>query len=212
MAFSWLMSFLTSAYMLEVSMWVAQLFYFICFVPQIFTNFRVKSGTGMSDLLLVFYFNAYFFLLYYIFGFNLPIAYKIMVPLQTLATVTLIVQRIYYAQAQESKRLLCLYLINAAVFAAVLPLAVHNPMSIAQPFGWCSFLATFASQVPQVVKIHRQKSVAGFSFGFVAFLGLAAFIEFTTAVMAQLPSQTLCGALRGLLMAAIMSLQFIRYR
>jgi uncharacterized protein with PQ loop repeat len=212
MALSWLMSLLTPAYMLEVSMWVAQLFYFICFVPQIITNFRVKSGTGVSDLLLAFYFNAYLFLLYYIFGLNLPIAYQIMVPLQTLATVTLIVQRIYYAEKQESKRLLRLYLINTAVFVAILPFALHNPLSIAETFGWCSFFAAFASQVPQVVKIHRQKNVAGFSFGFVLFLGLAAFIELTAAIIASLPVQTLCGALRGLIIAGIMSLQFRRYR
>ena len=212
MALFWLMSLLTPAHMLEVSMWVAQLFYFICFVPQIITNFRVKSGTGVSDLLLAFYFNAYLFLLYYIFGLNLPVAYQIMVPFQTLATITLIVQRIYYAEGQESKRLLRLYLINTAVFVAILPLALHNPLSIAEPFGWLSFFAAFASQAPQVVKIHRQKTVAGFSFGFVFFLGLAAFIELTTAVAAQLPAQTLCGALRGLVMAGIMSLQFVRYR
>ncbi len=212
MALSWLIAFLTPAHMLELSMWVAQFFYFACFVPQIITNFRVKSGTGVSDLLLAFYFNAYLFLLYYIFGLNLPLAYQVMVPLQMVATITLIVQRVYYAQGAESKRLLRLYLINAAVFVAILPFAVQDPISIAHPFGWCSFFAAFASQIPQVVKIHRQKTVAGFSFGFVLFLGLAAFIELTTAVVAQLPAQTLCGALRGLVMAAIMSLQFVRYR
>lgn len=212
MALSWLMSFLTPACMLEVSMWVAQLFYFVCFVPQIVTNFRVKSGTGMSDLLLAFYFNAYLFLLYYIFGLNLPMAYQVMVPLQTLATIILIVQRVYYAQGAESKRLLRFYLINTAAFVAILPFALQNPVAIAQPFGWLSFVAAFASQAPQVVKIHRQKTVAGFSFGFVFFLGIAAFIELTTAIMVQLPPQTLCSALRGLVMAGIMSLQFVQYR
>jgi uncharacterized protein with PQ loop repeat len=198
--------------LLELSMWVAQFFYFVCFVPQIITNFRAKSGTGVSDLLLAFYFNAYLFLLYYVFGLHLPAAYQVMVPLQTLATITLIVQRVSYAQGAESGKLLRFYLLNAALFAVILPFALHNPISIAEPFGWFSFAAAFASQAPQVVKIHRQKNVAGFSFGFVLFLALAAFIELVTAIAAHLPPQTLCGAARGLVMAGIMSVQFMRYR
>ncbi|MFA6263229.1 MAG: PQ-loop repeat-containing protein [Candidatus Babeliales bacterium] len=212
MAFSWLWSFISPSRLIELSMWVAQFFYFACFVPQIITNFRAKSGTGVSDLLLAFYFNAYLFLLYYIFGLHLPTAYQVMVPLQTLATITLIVQRVYYAHGDESKRLLRFYLLNTVFFVAILPFALCNPVSIAEPFGWFSFAAAFASQAPQVVKIHRQKNVSGFNFGFVFFLALAALIELVTALAAHLPPQTLCGATRGLVMAGIMSLQFVWYR
>jgi uncharacterized protein with PQ loop repeat len=212
MTFSWIQSLMAPSHLLELSMWVAQFFYFVCFVPQIITNFRAKSGTGVSDLLLAFYFNAYLFLLYYIFGLHLPTAYQVMVPLQTLATIVLIVQRVYYAQGAESSKLLRFYLLNTVFFAVILPFALRNPMSIAEPFGWFSFVAAFASQAPQVVKIHRQKNVAGFNFGFVFFLALAASIELVTALAAHLPPQTLCGAVRGLVMASIMSLQFVWYR
>jgi uncharacterized protein with PQ loop repeat len=203
---------LTPHTLLQVSLWVAQFFYFACFIPQIITNFRAKSGAGVSDLLLVLYFNAYLFLLFYIYGLNLPIAYRVMVPLQTLATIVLVAQRIYYQTGTAAKKLLLLYSVNTVLFLFFIPVALRNPIAIGIPFGWASFCSGLISQAPQVVKIHYQKSVAGFSFGFVFLVAVAAAIEFAAAILAPLPLPTLFSALRGMVMMGIMSLQFVWYR
>jgi uncharacterized protein with PQ loop repeat len=198
--------------MLPLSMWIAQIFYFICFVPQIIDNFRVKSGRGISELLLIFYLNSYLFLLFYIFCMNLPWAYKIMVPLQALATVILILQRLVFDNSSSVKSAWFLYAANVVMFFFFIPYALKNPLGIGSAFGW--FFTTVASvaQLPQVVKVFQEKSVVGFSFLFVLFTGVAAMIEFAAAVLAHLPMQTLFSAFRGIVIFLIFCSQFWMYR
>lgn len=196
---------------LEVSLWTAQLFYFACFVPQIFTNYKTKSGHGVSLFLLIGYLNAYLFLLFYVFCMDLPSAYKIMVPLQSVATLILIMQRLFYDPTTTTKQWL-LYALNIGIFMFVIPYALKDPFFIGIPFGWMNFIFSVFNQLPQVFKIHREKSVIGFNFLFVLFTGVAALIETIAAIAAHLPIQTKFSAVRGVVLAVIFCWQFILYR
>src|SRR3990170_2460551 len=151
---------------LDVSMWASMTFYFVCFIPQIIKNFKLKSGSGVSEFLLLLYLNSYLFLMFYIFGLSLPLAYRILVPLQGLATVVLIVQRLYY---EPVLRLIGLYIVNIGVFASAIPLVLKNPVEIGPLAGWLAFAVMLFNQLPQAIKVYREKSVAGFSFMFVFF-------------------------------------------
>jgi uncharacterized protein with PQ loop repeat len=198
-------------YLLELCMWAAQIFYFVCFVPQLFTNFKLKSGSGISELFLVFYLNTYIFLVFYIFALGLPLAYKIMVPIQGFATLILIFQRLYYDQNNPIK-LWVFYIFNFFSFLTIIPYAIKNPISIGALFGWVAFLFVLLNQLPQVFKIYREKSVQGFNYMFVFFTGLAALIETITVFVVGLPIQTKVMALRGVILFLIFSWQFKIYR
>lgn len=197
--------------LLELCMWAAQIFYFACFIPQIVTNFRLKSSEGISELFLVFYLNSSLFLMFYTFGLNLPLAYKIMVSLQGLAVLVLIFQRLYYDKNQAIKNWV-FYGFNFFIFFAVVPYAIKNPIFVGTVFGWIAFLFVLLNQLPQVFKVYKEKSVSGFNYLFVFFTGLAALIETLTAFAVGLPIQTKVMALRGVILFLIFSWQFKIYK
>ena len=78
---------MTMAYIGSVCMWVALIFYSVCFFPQIFENYKKKSGKGISDFMLTLILNGYLALVVYVYLLDLHISYKIVVPLNMLSTV-----------------------------------------------------------------------------------------------------------------------------
>lgn len=196
----------------QASLWLAQIFYFACLVPQIITNHRQKSGKGVSDFLLIGYLNAYLFLLFYVFSMNMPTAYKIMVPLQTLATITLIVQRLYYDNSPLTKKYWYALGANLLAFIFFIPHALIYPVIIGMSFGWINFIISVLNQLPQILKIHQEKSVEGFSILFVIFTGTAAIIEISASLITYLPPQTRFNAVRAIVLCAIFCWQFRSYK
>lgn len=205
-------SFFSIQSLCVILFWIAQIFYTACFIPQVRVNFRLKSGTGISDLFLLGYLNAYLFLLFYIFGVGLPVAYKIMVPMQTFFTVVLILQRLVYDKSASAKFFWFLYSANCLFFIPFIPYALKNPQSLGHLFGWFNLGFSIVNQLPQVIKIYRDKSVEGFSIFFVLFTGFAALCETIGAILACLPFQTWCTAIRGLVLAVIFCFQFFIYK
>ena len=61
--------------------WIAHALFCIALVPQILLNYKLKTTKGLSDLLIIGYLNGYISYVYYSYLFNLPLAYKVMVPL-----------------------------------------------------------------------------------------------------------------------------------
>jgi len=197
---------------IEICMWLSLIFYWVCFFPQILTNYRAKMGAGISEFMLLGYLNSYLFLLFYIFCLPLPFAYRLMVPLHALATVIIIGQRLYYDSSPVSVRLRWVYFLNILIFLLIIPVARKHPLLIGATFGWCNFILSALNQLPQIVKIHRSKSVVGFSFLFVLFTGLAAALETIVAMVVGLPAQTMVNAVRGVILFLIFCVQFWFYR
>jgi len=196
---------------LTFCLWTSQICYLICFIPQIITNFRMKSGKGISEFLLICYLNTYLFFMFYIFGLHLPMAYKIIVPLQALATIVLIAQRMYYDPSEFTNKWFW-YVSNVFLFAFIVPYAFKEPLVVAFPFGWITFGLSLVNQLPQVVKIYQEKSVVGFSFLFVVFTGFAAFVETIAVFAAHLPLQSIVMALRGVVLFFVFCGLFLIYR
>jgi len=193
-------------------MWVSLIFYLLCFFPQILINYRSKNGKGISELMLMGYLNAYFFLLFYIFCLPLPFAYRLMVPLHALATLFIVGQRLYYDSSTSGIRLRWIYGLNALVFVFIIPIAYWQPVMIGSAFGWGNFIISVFNQLPQVVKVYQTRSVAGFSFLFVLFAGFASTLEAVVAFVVGLPLQTVVGAMRGVVLFFVFSGQFFLYR
>ena len=188
--------------------WVSQVAYTLCFLPQIVTNYRVKSGSGMSELFLIAYLNLHAVTLFYVFLLNLPFAYKMCVPLQVSLILVMIIQRIWYDREQLAKRLSLVYLSNLAILVAFIPYAIDHPMLIGHVGGWGNVVLGLLSQVPQAFKIWRERSVAGFDKSFVYILLFAGLFEFCGAVIGGLPLQTRISSFRVMLFGALFLWQF----
>lgn len=79
-----------------VLLWTCLMFYSGCFLPQIWTNYRIKSTSGMSDGFIWCYFTAYLLTVLYVGLQPFPYPYRIMVPIETSLTTVLLLQRFYY--------------------------------------------------------------------------------------------------------------------
>ena len=132
----------------QILVWLAMLLYTVSFLPQIIENYRLKSGTGLSDYFLLAYLNTYITLIYYIFCLNLPIAYKIACPAQGIATLILIVQRLYYNHSSDSRFYGFIYLANFLGSLIFIPIAIINPTHTGHIFGWVSFILILLNQMP----------------------------------------------------------------
>ncbi len=191
--------------------WVSQIAYALCFLPQIVTNYRVKSGNAMSELFLVGYLNLHAATLFYVFLLNLPLAYKMCVPMQLALVLALVIQRLWYASASEAKQLGVVYLANLAGLVALIPYGSNNPVSFGNIAGWGTVTLGFLSQAPQAIKIWRERSVAGFDKIFVYVLLFAGAIEFCGAVIGGLPLQTKLSSSRVVSFSLIFLWQFKQF-
>ncbi len=194
-----------------IGMWAAQICYVLVYIPQIITNFKQKSGKGLSELMIFAYFNTMVAVLYYVFASNLPMAYKICCPLQIFALIVLIGQRLYYDDFKQAKPFWFLYSGNMMASLFFIPLTIQDPIGVGCFAGWTMFAFSLVNQLPQVVKIFKHKSVVGFSFFFAGFSFMAALVELATAWFVGLPIQTLLSALRGIVIGAIWFGQFWLY-
>lgn len=199
-------------FMIRSGLLISNILYLACFFPQIFTNFRQKSGTGVSELLLIGYLNAYLFLMFYIFCIDLPLIYRVIGPMELAATGVLILQRLYYDDGPLVKKLWVMYAVNIVIFIPFIPFALKHPYLVGAMCGWVYFAFAMVNQLPQVVKIHKEKSVTGFSFLFVLLTGLAAILETIAAFLASLPAQTTFNAFRGVLLFLLFCWQFKMYK
>ncbi len=196
-----------------IGMWLAQLVYVFVYIPQIITNFKNKTGHGLSDLMLLGYFNALVAVVYYVFSCNLPLAYRLLAPIQIVFIIVLIGQRLIYDKDKTATRpYWFLYGGNMMGALAVFPLSINHPLEVGIGAGWTMFVLSLLNQMPQVMKIFREKSVAGFSIFFALLTLMAGSIEFLTALVVGLPIQTLLSALRGVLFGLVWLVQFKLYR
>lgn len=191
--------------------WVAQIAYTLCFIPQIFTNYRVKCGRGVSEMLLFGYLNLLMFSLFYIFLLDLPMAYKICVPIQLAFVLIMIVQRLWYDAAPLAKTLGMVYLTNLAVVIAAIPFALANPMMIGSIGGWGNVVFGILSQAPQAIKIWQEKSVMGFDKNFVYACFMGGITEFAGALVGALPLQTKISSFRLITFCSVFLWQFKLY-
>lgn len=199
-------------YYIIAGMWAAQIFYFAGFIPQIWTNYTCKSGTGISDLFMFGYLNGYATFLLYAFCRDLPFAYKFWPSLAATAVLIIICQRLYYDRTKAVRLIGFIYALNISASLFLIPFAIQDPYGIGSLCGWTNVFFTSVSQVPQIIYIYRTKSVEGFSFMFVGFMGMAGFLELTTSYLAGLPNQTIFSAARNIFAVFIYIIQFHMYK
>lgn len=153
--------FINATLLANIFTWIAHSLFFLGILPQIVLNYRLKSTNGLSDLLLIGYFNGYVSYLYYTFCLGFPLAYKVILPMATAAVIFMVFQRFLYLDklTQKDKSLLALYIFNFLFALSLIPLATKYPIYVGHFFGWLMMLIWATYQIPQVFKVFLDRSL-----------------------------------------------------
>ena len=102
-------------------------------------------------------------------------------------------------------------LIYLLVFG-VISLTIFKFSGVIPFIGWLPFIIGFWKSIPQMFKIQTEKSVRGFSLGFIALVLAAYFVEIGAVLILRLPGQVLWQDLKGPFCYLIFLAQFALYR
>ena len=188
--------------------WVLRALFWTSLIPQIIMNFRVRSTNGMSELTLWGYFSGYTASTIYSFCLDMPLAYKIMTPISLVTVAFMIGQQMFFDKKFD---MFLHYGFTVLIAAIGIPFAISNPIYVGNIFGWGATFIWMTYQLPQVLKIHIEKSVTGLSFALLALLGLGNLMETATAVFMDFPVQTVISGIRGIFLSTLMTMQYFLY-
>lgn len=192
--------------------WIAVFTYFIAAASQALTNHKLKSTEGLSDSFILFYLNTYILMMYYIFCLDLPMPYRIMEPLTGLMIVTMVFQRLWYNPRERSKHMYPYLMISSGIALFFAILSRTNPEALGHISGWGSCFFDTVTLIPQIIKMHRTKSVEGFSFLFATAIAIANSVEVAASIYNNtIPFQTVVMGLKGVIIYAICVIQFFIY-
>jgi uncharacterized protein with PQ loop repeat len=192
--------------------WVVNISFVMAVWPQIYLNYKNKSVRGLSDLYIIGYFNGYVFNFLYIYSLNFHLAYKIRATLALFVISLLVFQRFLYGVDSWNRKIKNMYLYNFLFLLLISFLLTFNPNLGGNIVGWLLVLIWAVYQLPQLIKIHKSKSVDGFSFFLVSFIGIGNIVEWFAAYLLNLPMQTHLIASRGVLIYFILIYQFWIYK
>ena len=195
------------------ALWVSYVLYVLCFIPQVFTNYRLKSVSGVSSATVLLYYGGYFLEVLFAYFLDLPLACRVILPIGFLVSLVLVGQSLYYAESKEIfYRTLRLYAGVNTLFIALAILGVWYPYYVGHFCGWVATTAFAFYQVPQIIKHFVSRSVDGFNPALIALEASAAFLEVAAAFAIPLPQQVIYNGVRAFLCAAVLLVQFVLYR
>ncbi|QQR49613.1 PQ-loop repeat-containing protein [bacterium] len=206
------MKCLMSPFIISIFAWVSLLSYAVSFLPQIIKNYRLKTTAGLSDAYLLSFLIAYITCVYYVFHCNLMMAYKVFVPLELAGVCFILCQRLWYEGLAAHKRFFAFVAFYVVLGVVSFPLGLWWPLEFGTVCGWIAAIFFSTNQIPQVLKMYRQKSVHGFSFVFVSIVGFGTILEMIVSFAKPLPVPTQFMAIRGLFFYILFCLQFYLYR
>jgi uncharacterized protein with PQ loop repeat len=201
---------------LTTLVWLAQVFYVVCFIPQIMENFRQHSERGLSDLFLIGNLNSYIFLAFDIVCNNYPWPYLITSAVQLLGISILIFQRFYYdfsarGARQKAQRFFLFYLANVIGALSLIPFARKYPHFMGEFSAWMVIILVSSGMISQAYKIYKAKSVEGFSFLFISLFSMASLCEFILCINLNLSLPYLLYTVQDLIMFLVFVVQFFLY-
>ena len=201
---------------LTTLVWLAQVFYVVCFIPQIMENFRQHSERGLSDLFLIGNLNSYIFLAFDIVCNNYPWPYLITSAVQLLGISILIFQRFYYdfsarGARQKAQRFFLFYLANVIGALCLIPFALRYAHFMGEFSAWMVIILVSSGMISQAYKIYKAKSVEGFSFLFISLFSMASLCEFILCMKLDLSLPYLLYTVQDLVMFLVFVVQFFLY-
>lgn len=197
------------AHLLILGVWI---FNITSMIPQILLSYRLKSGTGISDWMLLANLNGFMYGLLYTYGAHLPLIYKVFAPISCSLLFVIIMQRIKYSphQAIAYKRFLFYFIANLILLGISALVLWFTPVVI-NPYGWTSLFFMTVYQIPQIAKIVEQRTTYGFSFTYATFMTISATLEMIAAFILGLPLIVKLNGVRALWMYLILCVLFMYY-
>jgi len=194
-------------------LWISYALYVFCFLPQVFTNHKIQSVQGLSELTIFLYLFGYLTEIPYVFFLDQPLACKVMMPMGAVVALLLAVQHVYFEPDRARKLRTALHYGGITLAVGLLSLCgFWHPHIVGNIAGWICVVLWITYQIPQVIKVFRSKSVEGFNPWMVSLVGLGAAMEIIAALTIPLPVQTLFNGIRAFCMAGIFAAQFLAYR
>lgn len=193
--------------------WVPFCIYYVAGMPQILTNYRNKSASGLSLRMVFFDYTGALSTTVYTFLLGLPLACRVMEPFCAFNIGILALQGFIYSRSKKEKRnIILVYSLLHAFCISMWVAGMWYANTIGNIMGWISIVVQCFTQLPQVLKNRRRKSVQGLSFLYMTLLGVAAMFEMIVAYVLGLPKQSFLNGLRGVAYYLVMCTQFYRYR
>ena len=192
--------------------WIGNLIYLTAYLPQIRLNYKLKTAQGFSGLMLLASVIGYIAQLFYIYCFDMPLAYKVLYPCIFTLFLILVLQRFYYDGLQKNLPLLMTCIISSLSVLFLIPYVMQHPQTVGTIAGWLAFCIWSIHQLPQIYKIFVAKSVKGFSLAFVSIMFLSVSLEFVAALILQFPIVVLFSIFRAILAYSFFYIQFLFFR
>ncbi len=192
--------------------WLPQFLYFVCFVPQLVKNYKLKSVEGYSDFFLFGYTIGFFFYGVYVFALPFPLAYRIMSLCQISAIILIISQRLYYPDKRGNNKIYAFLMSFLTLFISMIIMLSSQVKMLGSLSGWILTGCLLITPLTQIRKIYLRKNTRGFSLGFVLiFLG-AALCDLVAAYVLALPVQTYLYTIKSIIVNVVFCYQFAHYR
>ena len=185
--------------------WAINIIYILSLFPQLVTNYRRGSVAGMSPLMMWASWNGYALYAIYATGVDLPLAYKVCVPLWLICSTMLTIQKIYYTKGYWWAQF---YLANSALLGAVFVASQSMPV-VNLWSGWCAVWLWSLYFIPQIYRNIQMKSVKGLSRSFVALTLTGAILEFCYGQIIGMPLPTRMNALREVVVVGVLFYKYI---
>lgn len=193
--------------------WLPFTLYALAALPQIITNYRLRSAAGVSTGMLFIRLTSIALYLIYIFACWLTPPYRFMMPLYFFMLSVVALQAYIYSTSEQVRSYMCWGFGGVFSFVLILSLlAWRHPQIVGLYCGWLSAQIALFSELPQVYHNWQRKSVAGFNFLFISCIGIGAAIELTTAVILRLPWPTIFTTSRAVTFYIIYCIQFMLYK
>lgn len=186
-------------------LWLSYILYLACFVPQIITNYKLKSTAGVSNTTIFVHFTGYFIEIWYAFYCNLPLELKILIPAGAVVALALAVQRFKYAT--DRKEWSYLFILYGAITLLWMALGIGGvwfPCEVGTLCGWIGAAMWTWYQLPQVRKMYTQRHSYGFNPWVIAMMLVAGIGEAAAGFGLSLPLQTKYNGVRGVIFSLIL--------
>lgn len=193
--------------------WLPFCIYYLAGVPQILTNYKNQSADGLSFRMVFFDYTGALSTTVYTFLLCLPFACRFMEPLCAMNIGILALQGYVYTRQKKIRRnIVRAYLLLHTFCLSMWFIGMWYPFLIGNVMGWISIIVQCFTQLPQVLKNHRRRSVQGLSFLYMTMLGIAGLLEMTVAHILKMPLQSFLNGMRGVIYYLVLASQFYRYR
>lgn len=196
----------------EVLIWFPPMINIFAISCQVGLSARLRSVQGVSTYMLVLRFIAASSQVLYLNFLNMAFGYRVMIMPQWFLLCVMLYQQIRFAETRRSAQLVVISSVSIFVtWIIAIMVGFSYPDLIGHAGGWLMVMLGTITQLPQIFRNWRRKSVKGYSKKYVIFSVSAYAFDLTLAAIIGVPIQTYITYGRAISYRMIELLQFSWY-